>query len=112
IYNNSLIQIADELLVYEIPLFAILKDYPIDMLNFMSVLLWFVIFTTAAVGILGLVTRLQSYYSVPLWLLVAIILMCMIPLTLFGFFTLISYIYPVYGVLNLYVLTRLLFIPI
>src|SRR5699024_11486975 len=40
IYNNSLIQIADELLVYEIPLFAILKDYPIEMLIFMSVLLW------------------------------------------------------------------------
>ncbi|HLR79576.1 MAG TPA: hypothetical protein VK119_03225 [Bacillota bacterium] len=112
IYNNSLIQIADELLVYEIPLFAILKDYPIEMLIFMSVLLWFAIFTTAAAGILGLVTRIQSYFRVPLWLLVAIILMSMIPLTVFGFSTLISYIYPVYGVLNLYVLTRLLFIPI
>src|SRR5690625_484976 len=40
IYNNSLIQIADELLLYEIHLFAILKGYPFIMLIFMSVLLW------------------------------------------------------------------------
>src|SRR5699024_10513410 len=112
IYNNSLIQIADELLVYQIPLFAILIDYPIEMIIFMSIMLLFAIFTTAAAGILWLVTRIQSYFRVPLWLLVAIILMSMIPLTVFGFSTLISYIYPVYGVLNLYVLTRLLFIPI
>src|SRR5690625_6364229 len=45
IYNNSLIQIADELLLYEIPLFAILKDYPFIMLIFLSILLWFAIFT-------------------------------------------------------------------
>ncbi|HEX6593327.1 MAG TPA: hypothetical protein VF095_01930 [Bacillota bacterium] len=112
IYNNSLIQIADELLLYEIPLFAILKDYPIEMVIFMSVLLWFAIFTTAAAGILGIVTRIQDYFRAPLWILVLLILMSMIPLTVFGFSTLISYIYPIYGILNLYVLTRLLFIPI
>lgn len=111
IYNNSLIQIADELLLYEIPLFAILKHYPFGMLILMSILLWFAIFTTAAAGVLGIVSRLQSIINVPIWLLVILILIAMIPLTTLGFSTLISYIYPIYGILNLYVLTRLLFYP-
>ncbi|MGP4107814.1 YkvI family membrane protein [Virgibacillus sp. L01] len=111
IYNNSLIQIADELLLYEIPLFAILKHYPFGMLILMSILLWFAIFTTAAAGILGIVSRLQSIINIPIWLLVVIILIAMIPLTTLGFSTLISYIYPIYGILNLYVLTRLLLYP-
>src|SRR5699024_245769 len=59
IYNNSLIQIAYKLLLYEIPLSAILKEYPFSMLIFMTILLWFAIFTTAAAGILGIVTRIQ-----------------------------------------------------
>lgn len=112
IYNNSLIQIADELLLYEIPLFAILRDYPFEMLIFMSILLWFAIFTTAAAGVLGIVTRIQDYFKEPLSLIVAVTLVTMIPLTTLGFSTLISYIYPVYGILNLYVLTRLLLFPI
>ncbi|WP_099158983.1 YkvI family membrane protein [Virgibacillus ndiopensis] len=112
IYNNSLIQIADELLLYEIPLFAILKEYPFQMLIFMSILLWFAIFTTAASGIMGIVTRLQSHWNIPLWLLVLLTLMVMVPLTTVGFSTLITYIYPIYGLLNLYVLTRLLLYPI
>ncbi|WP_284140655.1 MULTISPECIES: hypothetical protein [unclassified Virgibacillus] len=112
IYNNSLIQIADELLLYEIPLFAILKHYPIQMLILMTVLLWFAIFTTAAAGIMGIVTRIHSFFRVPLWVLVFLTLLTMIPLTTLGFSTLIGYIYPVYGVLNLYVLTRLLLFPV
>lgn len=111
IYNNSLIQIADELLLYEIPLFAILKEYPFGMLIFMSILLWFAIFTTAAAGMLGIVTRIQNYFRSPLWLLVLIILLTMIPLTTFGFSTLVGFLYPLYGILNLYVLTRLLLYP-
>ena len=112
IYNNSLIQIADEILVFEIPLFAILSDYPFHMVIFMSILLWFAIYTTAASGVLGLTTRLVGYFNIPFWLLVIIILATMIPLTTLGFSTLISILYPLYGLLNLYVLTRLLLFPL
>lgn len=112
IYNNSLIQIADELLLYEIPLFAILKHYPFGMMIFMSVLLWLAIFTTAAAGVLGIVSRLQSIWNIPIWIYVILILAAMIPLSMLGFSTLIAYIYPLYGVLNLYVLARLLLYPI
>ncbi|HLS61079.1 MAG TPA: hypothetical protein VK044_08115 [Virgibacillus sp.] len=112
IYNNSLIAIADELLLYEIPLFAILSNYSFSMLALMAILLWFAIFTTAAAGLLGIVTRLQSILTMPLWLLVLLVLMIMLPLTGFGFSVLVSYLYPAYGILNLYVLTRLLLYPI
>lgn len=112
IYNNSLIQIADELLLYEIPLFAILKNYPFNVLIFMSALLWFAIFTTAASGVLGIVTRMQAFLKTPMWLMVIVVLVAMIPLTTLGFSTLINLLYPIYGVLNLYVLTRLLLYPV
>ncbi|ASK61778.1 hypothetical protein CFK37_06215 [Virgibacillus phasianinus] len=111
IYNNSLIQIAEEILVYEIPLFAILKHYSFGILVFMSVLLWFAIFTTAASGILGIITRIQSRFHAPLWVIALISIIIMLPFTTFGFSTLINYIYPVYGVLNLYVLMRLMLYP-
>jgi uncharacterized membrane protein YkvI len=112
IYNNSLIQIAEEILVFEIPLFAILSNYPFHMVLFMTVLLWFAIFTTAASGVLGLTTRVAGYFNIPFWLLVIIILATMIPLTTLGFSTLVSVLYPLYGLLNLYVLTRLLLFPL
>lgn len=112
LYNNSLIQIADELLVYEIPLFAILKHYSFKMLIFMSFMLWFAIFTTAAAGVLGIVSRIKSYFRIPLWLLVTLLLTSMLPFTLVGFSSLISITYPLYGILNLYVLTRLLLFPV
>ncbi|MFB4471372.1 hypothetical protein ACDI16_00205 [Oceanobacillus caeni] len=112
IYNNSLIQIADEILLYEIPLFAILKDYPFEILIFMSVMLWFAILTTAASGVLGIVTRIQENFNQPFSLLVIVTLLLMVPLTTFGFSQLISVLYPLYGILNLYVLTRLLLFPL
>lgn len=112
LYNNSLIQIADEILLYEIPLFAIIKHYPFEILVFMSIMLWFAIFTTAASGVLGIVTRIREYINLPFILLAMITLVIMLPLTNIGFSTLIKYLYPAYGILNLYVLTRLLLFPI
>ncbi|TFJ92282.1 YkvI family membrane protein [Lentibacillus salicampi] len=112
IYNSSLIQIADELLLYEIPLFAILKHYPFEILIFMSILLWFAIFTTAASGVFGIVSRIQSWWNAPVWILATVVIIAMVPLTTVGFSTLINYIYPIYGILNLYVLTRLLLYPL
>ncbi|WP_085993798.1 YkvI family membrane protein [Oceanobacillus senegalensis] len=111
IYNNSLIQIADEILLYEIPLFAILKHYPFEITVFMSIMLWFAIFTTAASGVLGIVTRIQEYFRQSFVFLVVVTLLFMIPLTTISFSKLISIIYPIYGILNLYVLTRLLLFP-
>ncbi|RBW69137.1 YkvI family membrane protein [Bacillus taeanensis] len=112
LYNQSLIKVAHELVVYEIPLFAILKHYPYMMMLVMSVLLWFAIYTTAVSGLFGLISRFRKYLQVPTWLLASIIIICMLPLTAFGFSTLIGILYPLYGVLNLYLLGSILLYPI
>ncbi|RDW16782.1 YkvI family membrane protein [Oceanobacillus chungangensis] len=112
IYNNSLIQIEQAIILYEIPLFAILKHYPAIVFIIMSILLWLAIFKTAAAGILGIVSRIQEYFKLSFVSIVILLLVVMIPLTSIGFSTLISFTYPIYGILNLYVLTRLLLYPI
>ncbi|WP_173918113.1 hypothetical protein [Halobacillus sp. Marseille-Q1614] len=112
LYNSSLIQISEEILLYEIPLFAILKHYPYSMMVFMSIVMWIAIFTTAASGTFGLVTRFREYWKQPLWIIAFALIAVMLPFTSFGFSTLIQYLYPLYGVLNLYILTALLLYPV
>ncbi|WP_077623764.1 YkvI family membrane protein [Sediminibacillus massiliensis] len=112
IYNNSLVQISDEVLLYEIPLFAILKHYPYVMFLFLSILLWLAIFTTAVSGTLGLITRFRDKLHTPLWILAFVTVLFMLPLTTIGFSTLIEYLYPLYGLLNLYVLSSIILYPV
>ncbi|MFD1019420.1 YkvI family membrane protein [Thalassobacillus hwangdonensis] len=112
LYNNSLIQISEEIILYEIPLFAILKEYPYEMFLFISILLWIAIFTTAASGVLGLITRFRDWLNIPLWILAMMAIAIMLPFTSFGFSTLIEYLYPIYGLLNLYVLSAILLYPL
>lgn len=112
LYNSSLLQIADQVISFEMPLFGILAYYPYTMFLFITVLLWFAIFTTAVTGTLGLVTRIHNTFPIPLSKLVIIIVILMLPLTSLGFQTLIEVLYPLYGVLNLYILANLLLYPI
>jgi uncharacterized membrane protein YkvI len=111
LYNQSLLSIANEIVLYEIPLFAILKHYPYFWVLIMSILLWIAIYTTAASGVFGIITRFRNTINLPLWLMSAILLCIMIPMTSFGFSTLIAILYPIYGILNLYILAAILLQP-
>lgn len=112
LYNESLIRIASEIMVYEIPLFAILKHYPYSMMIVMSILLWFAIYTTAASGIFAIISRFKDYIKLPSWQLALLTILFMIPLTKFGFANLIGVLYPLYGLLNLYILVAIMMYPI
>ncbi|WP_280771290.1 YkvI family membrane protein [Salipaludibacillus daqingensis] len=112
LYNQSLINVAQEVMVYEIPLFAILQNYPYFMVLIMSGLLWAAIYTTAASGMLGLCTRFKAYLNIPFWQLSSLLLLLMIPLTTIGFSKLISVLYPIYGLVNLYILAAIMLYPI
>ncbi len=112
LYNESLLQVASDIMLYEIPLFAILKHYPYFMMLIMSALLWLAIYTTAAAGIFGLLSRMRAWVKGPAWLIALLLIAIMAPLTTFGFSTLISVLYPLYGVLNLFVLASILLYPI
>ncbi|GAE26213.1 hypothetical protein JCM9140_2251 [Halalkalibacter wakoensis JCM 9140] len=112
LYNESLLQVASDIMLYEIPLFAILKHYPYYMMLIMSALLWLAIYTTAAAGVFGLLSRMKAWVKGPAWLIALLLIAIMAPLTTFGFSTLISVLYPLYGVLNLFVLASILLYPI
>ncbi|MFC5711634.1 hypothetical protein ACFPU1_02445 [Thalassorhabdus alkalitolerans] len=111
LYNQSLIVVASDIMLYEIPLFAILNAYPYGMLLFMAFLLWMAIFTTAASGIFGLVSRVKSWLPWPAWVLSIMFLLLMIPMTSIGFSNLVAFLYPLYGLLNLYLLGAVLLYP-
>ncbi|PSL45928.1 putative membrane protein YkvI [Salsuginibacillus halophilus] len=112
LYNESLLVVADDVLLYEIPLFAILNTYPYAMVLFMTVLLWTAIFTTAATGTFGLVSRFRGYVQAPPWFTAVLLLLCMLPLAGIGFSTLIAVLYPFYGIMNLYLLGAVLLMPL
>lgn len=112
LYNQSLLHVANEIPLYEIPLFALLKNDPFIMTIAMSGLLLIAIYTTAASGIFGIITRMKKRVKGPLWVLALIMTLSMIPLTTFGFSSLVSTLYPIYGALNLYFLASLLIYPL
>jgi len=110
--NHSLLQVANELSQYEIPLFSLMQDYSTGMVAVVSIILWLAIYTSALSGVHGIVSRISSYFSVPSWMVTLMVIIGMIPLSLFGFSTLVSVLYPIYGVLNLFVLGLLILYPI
>jgi uncharacterized membrane protein YkvI len=112
VYNETLIQMADYLTEYEIPLFAVLKGSPFGFFLFMSVMLWLAIYTTAVSGIFGLASRFKQIIKVPFWLIALVLVLAMLPFTRFGFANLVGILYPLYGLINLYLLVTILLYPI
>ncbi|MFC7395110.1 hypothetical protein [Scopulibacillus cellulosilyticus] len=112
LYNQSLVKMINEIRLYEIPLFIFVKSYPYTMTIIMSFLLLTAIYTTSAAGVFGLITRFENYFRAPLWKLALVFILLMLPLTTFGFSTLVAVLYPIYGVLNLYLLAAILIYPI
>mgnify|MGYP001423281148 CR=1 FL=1 len=112
VYNMSLLSVADQLYIYEIPLFAILNGYPFELFLLMTVLLWFAIYTTALTSLFGLISRLQGYFKRSPGKLGLIIVFIALPFSFLQFSKLIGLIYPLYGVLNLYILGMILIYPI
>ncbi|WP_332893232.1 YkvI family membrane protein [Lottiidibacillus patelloidae] len=112
LYNESLVKVANDIMFYEIPLFAILKQYPYIMIIFMSVLLWAAIYTTAVSGVFGLTSRFRGKTKLSTWIVAGITILFMLPFTTFGFSTLVSFLYPIYGMLNLYILAAIIIYPI
>ncbi|MFZ4454034.1 YkvI family membrane protein [Salibacterium aidingense] len=111
LYNESLLAAAEDIMLYEIPLFALLETYPSMVTAFMAVLLWTAIFTTAASGLFGLSSRLRTIWPIPTWVLAALLLCVILPFTELGFSRLIAFLYPIYGVLNLYLLAVVIIHP-
>ncbi len=112
VYNQTLISVESKLALFEIPLFAIIQSYPFYMLFLMTILLWIAIYTTAASGLLGLVTRFRNAMPIPLWTICLLFILLMVPFTAVGFSVLVAILYPLFGLINLYLLVCILLYPI
>ncbi|MDA1477020.1 YkvI family membrane protein [Bacillus changyiensis] len=112
IYNETLVELADKLSKYEIPLFAVLEGTSFPIFILMSALLCTAIYTTTISNILGLSSRFLTLVKWPRWITVILLLSIMLPFTSFGFSNLIAFLYPIYGLLNLYLLVNILLYPI
>jgi uncharacterized membrane protein YkvI len=112
LYNQSLLLIGNEIFLYEIPLFAILRYLPEQILLGVSFVLWIAIYTTAVSGVFGLVMRFKETIHWPQWVIAGLFIVMIIPLTKFGFANLVKILYPLYGVLNLFILATILLYPL
>lgn len=111
LYNNSLVHIADYIDVFQIPLFHIIGAYSPSLILFVTLILFLAIFTTAASNIIGIARRLLKLLPFRFYPIVCLSLFVFIPLSRIGFSKLIAYLYPAYGLLNLYVLSKLIIYP-
>lgn len=112
LYNESLLKLGHDVLLYEVPLFAILRFFPAEFMLGVSFVLWLAIYTTAISGVFGLVSRFRESAGLSPQVIAGIIILLIIPLTKFGFANLIKVLYPLYGVLNLFILATILLYPL
>jgi len=108
--NSSLLRVK-YVQQYEIPLFSLVPVGKPMLLFIVMVILWIAIYTTALSNIHALVHRLQKRWNVAAGKISFFIIVIIIPLTFIGFSTLVNFLYPLYGVLNLYVLAVLILYP-
>lgn len=112
LYNMSLIRVEHLLSQYEIPLFAIVQNVSPLLFLLISIVLWLSIYTTTISGLYGFISRVSPYIPLPNWLLCTLLLAILTPMSQFGFSALISWLYPLYGVLNLFLLAVILLYPL
>ncbi|MDQ0339292.1 putative membrane protein YkvI [Caldalkalibacillus uzonensis] len=112
LYNQSLLFVSQEVMLYDVPLFAILQNFPPEWMVGVSVVLWLAIYTTAVSNIFGLVSRFKDQVYMPQWAVAGGFILLVMPLTTFGFTKLIQFLYPLYGVLNLFILAMILLYPL
>ncbi|WP_027964570.1 YkvI family membrane protein [Halalkalibacillus halophilus] len=112
LYNESLVHVAEQLYFYDIPLFAILHGFPMIVFVVMVILLLFAIYTTAITCLFGLMSRLDQWWKWDNRMLGGLIIVLAVPFAFLGFAELISFLYPLFGVINLYVLLMILIYPI
>ncbi len=112
VYNYSLLEIEHLMTQYEIPLFALVKDYSPLVVFLITCVLWLAIYTTVVGNIYGLVFRLSARFQLSRWLLGLIILLFLVPFSQFGFSSLVQILYPLFGIINLFLLAVILLYPL
>ena len=111
IYNHSLTLIEFNIENYEMPVYAILERFPVIAVIVMTFIIWLAIFLTALAAMIGVISRLQSRFSLSRFKIAFFLMVSLIPFSFVGFQALVESIYPVYGIINLYLLVKLVAYP-
>ncbi|MGD9678389.1 MAG: hypothetical protein AB7V16_08600 [Vulcanibacillus sp.] len=97
---------------YEIPLFSLISKDKMFLLLIASITIWLAIYTTALSNIYSLVTRIQNRWTnLSTSKITFIIILIIAPLSFFGFSILVNILYPLYGVISLYLMATILLYP-
>ena len=108
--NSSLLKVS-YVQQYEIPLFSLIPANEQLLKVLTTIILWFAIYTTVLSNTHGLVHRIQKRLKYSSGVLSIFVIVSMLPLTFIGFSTLVNILYPLYGVLNLYILSVIILYP-
>lgn len=111
-YNTGLIHLNEKGDLPSIPLYGIISDYHNVILLIMMLMLWIAIYTTAAATLLGIITRINKKHQFSLIKVASLLLVLMLPFSAIGFTQLIAFLYPLYGILNLYIFVKLITYPL
>lgn len=108
--NMSLLRV-EYVQQYEIPLFSLILNDKLNLLIIVSIVLWSAIYIAVLINLYGLVNRIQSKVSYSAARISLLLIISIIPLSFIGFSTLVKILYPIYGVINLYVLAIIILYP-
>lgn len=113
LFNGSLIRNGLEMVsLYEMPLFSLITDANPWLILGVTIILWLAIYTTAVSGIYGVSYRLSERMNLPVWFIGLVLMILVLPLTQFGFKQLVQVLYPLYGILNLLLLSMVILYPL
>jgi uncharacterized membrane protein YkvI len=111
--NKALMKVGpEEIALFDIPLFSMIVGHHSYIILLVTVVLWLAIYTTAVSGVYGISYRLSQQWRTPIWLIGCGVMIVLSPLTQFGFSTLVNILYPIYGILNLFILAMIILYPI
>jgi len=110
IMNLSLLRVSN-VNEFEIPLFSLIPEKQTILMGIVSIILWLAIYTTALSNIHGLLYRIQKSVNFSIGKISFVLLAFIAPISFIGFTNLIQVLYPIFGVLNLYVLFLLILYP-
>lgn len=110
--NSAILKISGSFEDLQIPLFSLIRIWPEWVTLWMTILLLIAIISTAISGVYGAARRVSMKYQYPLWKTSLVITMLAIPLSAYGFENLIKNFYPIFGLVNLFLLGLILIYPL
>lgn len=88
----------------ELPLLYLVSGLQPGLVHLYALALWLAVVTTAASNLYGLATRLGQIPALPTWRAALLMLILALPVATCGFINLVSWIYPFFGYIGLFLL--------